>query len=850
MPAVTRRFRHAVVLVLVLVVASATLAAAPALAQEEPATQPGVTLRVFDLGGVGLSEICTLRGGQTPNVDKHMPTIDYSSEADFGFADNFLSHTVADLVVPTDGEYAFRLYSDDGSRLSLDGDVVVDHDGLHGIDPPAEGTATLTAGSHELFLEHFEAGGGQQVTLQWQPPGASGFEVVPSENLATPADVVRVTSPGTKYCEGATDTAGDGLPLDAVHPNYDLMDLRPDDFEPMVSALAWTADDRLLVATAGNVSPGGPVPNPETGELFVLDGVLGDTSPEQVSVIKLADGLHNPMGVLEVDGTIYLSERDGLTALRPDSNGDGLLEQEQVAAWPYGGNFHEFAFGLLYEDGHFLVNLSVAINQGGKSTDPQPAENRGTTIRVDPETGDVEFVAGGLRTPNGMGFGPEGSLFVMDNQGDWLPASQLLHVTDGAFFNHRTNPPGPFDDNPVTRPVLWLPQGTIGNSPSNPVMLEDGPFAGQMVFGDVTYGGLQRGFIEQVDGVYQGAAFRHSAGLEAGINRTILGPDGALYVGGIGEAGNWSESGKLDYGLQKLAPNGTNAFDIREMRATPTGFELSYTQPLSAETIASIAEAYEVQQWAYSPAPTYGGPRIGEEDLEVASATVSPDGMTVTLDIPGLQTNRVVHVRSPRPFASADGEELWNTEAWYTLNEIPGDDGDRTWYEAEAGMLDGGATIASDHPAHSGTGFVAGLDERHAGTRFTVDVPVDGAYDLGLRYANGPHPFAGDKTMSLVVDGGPPQQLVFPSTIDWPIWATHRERVQLTAGTHLIEVEVGPDDTGEINLDAMSVRPAGERIVLLGEDGDLSEWQHTDGRAPQWPVVGDGAVEVINGDRR
>ncbi|MEO2105136.1 MAG: family 16 glycoside hydrolase, partial [Actinomycetota bacterium] len=44
--------------------------------------------------------------------------------------------------------------------------------------------------------------------------------------------------------------------------------------------------------------------------------------------------------------------------------------------------------------------------------------------------------------------------------------------------------------------------------------------------------------------------------------------------------------------------------------------------------------------------------------------------------------------------------------------------------------------------------------------------------------------------------------------------------------------------------------PAGERIVLLGEDGDLSEWQHTDGRAPQWPVVGDGAVEVINGDLR
>ena len=35
---------------------------------------------------------------------------------------------------------------------------------------------------------------------------------------------------------------------------------------------------------------------------------------------------------------------------------------------PYGGNFHEFAFGLLYDEDSFYVNLSVAINQGGATT--------------------------------------------------------------------------------------------------------------------------------------------------------------------------------------------------------------------------------------------------------------------------------------------------------------------------------------------------------------------------------------------------------------------------------------------------------------------------------------------------
>nr|WP_274387836.1 family 16 glycoside hydrolase [Salsipaludibacter albus] len=840
-------------LVVVLTTLVALALAVPAARAQDADVQPGVTLRVYDLGGVSLSELCTLRSGQTPNVDKYMPVIDYSAEADFEMSDNFISHTIADLVVPTDGEYTFRLTSDDGSRLSLDGEVVVDHDGLHGIDPPAEGSVALTAGTHELFLEHFEAGGGQQVTLEWQAPGATGFELVPTENLQTPSDVVRVTAPGTKSCEGATDTPGDGLRLDAVHPNYDLTDLRPEGFEPMVSSLAWD-DDRLVLTTSGDVSPGGGVPPSETGELYVLDNVTGVTSADQVTVTKLADDLLNPMGVAVVDGTIYVSERDGLVAMRPDTDGDGLLEQEQLASWPFGGNFHEFAFGLLHEDGHFWVNLSVAIDAGGATTDPQPADNRGTTIKIDPDTGDVEYVASGLRTPNGMGLGPDGQLMVMDNQGAWLPSSKLLAVEQDRFFNHRTNPPGPFDDQPVTRPVLWLPQNEISNSPSNPVLLEDGPFAGQMLFGDVTYGGLQRAFLEEVDGVMQGAAFRHTAGLEAGVNRTIVGPDGDIYVGGIGEAGNWSEGGKLKYGLQKLSPNGTNAFDVQEMRATATGFEFTYTQPLSAETVDAVtadpATAYQVEQWTYSPSPSYGGPKIGEESLTPSAATVSGDATTVTLEIPGLKRNRVVHVRSPRPFTSDSGEQLWNTEAWYTLNEIP-DDEQPLFHEAEEGVLDGGAVIATDHAAYSGDGFVASVNQAHSGTRFRVVVDEAGSYDLGVRYANGPNPFSGDKTMRMRVNGEESQEVVFPSTIEWGIWATQRERVELEAGANLVEFDVGPDSTGHVNLDAMTVRPAGERIQLMGDGADgLSEWQHTDGRAPEWPEVSDGVYEVCCGDLR
>jgi hypothetical protein len=655
--------RRSRVLARVLRVASVAAAGAacglPAVApaQELPPQEPGVTLRTFNLG-VPPTALCEMKAGTTPNVDRLMPAIDYSTAADFGAESNFLSHVLANVNVPAGGQYVFRLTSDDGSRLFVDGQLVVDHDGLHGASSK-DGSVTLTAGYHDLRIEFFEAGGDQVLRLEWQTPGSSTFSLVPTSALSTEANVVRVTAPGNKFCEGATDTPGDGLRLESVHPNYDLTDLRPEDFEPMVAAMDWTADGKLVLVTSGSVSPSGPVENPEPGEVFVLDNVTGATSREQVTYTKVATGLLNPMGVAVVDGSIYVSERDRLTELTPDTNGDGLREHRTVAEWPYGRNFHEFAFGLLHDEDYFYVNLSVAINNGGATTNPQPAANRGTSIKIDRETGEVSYVAGGLRTPNGMGWGPEGELFVMDNQGAWLPSSKLVHIEQDRFFNHYTNPPGPFDDQPVTQPVLWLPQNEIANSPSNPVLLKQGPFAGQLLFGDVTYGGLQRAFLEQVDGEYQGAVFRHSAGLEAGVNRTVIGPDGAIYVGGIGEAGNWSEPGKLRYGLQKLTPNGTNAFDMKSMRVVEGGFEIEYTHPLSDATAAEIAERYQVDQWRYVPTPAYGGPKIDEEVLAVTDAEVSDDRKTVTLAIDG--SSRAAsctcarRARSPTPAARSSG---------------------------------------------------------------------------------------------------------------------------------------------------------------------------------------------------
>ncbi|CAM5330991.1 hypothetical protein SFUMM280S_09223 [Streptomyces fumanus] len=749
------------------------------------------------------------------------------------------------LVAPSDGTYVFRLTSDDGSRLTIDGSTVVDHDGLHGAEPK-DGTVQLTAGAHPLRIDHFERDGGQELRLSWRPPGADGFSVVPTEALTTDAGVVRVTAPGRKECEAGGDTPGDGLPLTSVRPDLTLTDLRPEGFEPQVSGMDWLPDGRLAISTWGGSEQ-------TAGEVYLLDNVTGRTSRDQVTVKKVASGLREPMGIKYVDGALYVSQKHELTQLVDDDGDEVADEYRTVATWPYGGNFHEFAFGLLYRDGYFYVNLSVAINYGGATTVPQPAPNRGVTYKVSKRTGKISPVAGGLRTPNGLGWGPGGKLFATDNQGGWLPASKLVQIEQDRFFNHYTEPAGPFDDHPVTRPVLWFPQNEIGNSPSTPLYLTKGRFAGQMLVGDVTYGGLQRAYLEKVKGQYQGAVFRYTQGLEAGVNRTVLGPDGAIYTGGLGADGNWGQEGKLKFGLQKLTPNGGNTFDIKSMRAVPGGFDLTYTQPVSEGTAAELAERYRAEQWRYTPTADYGGPKIAEERLPVRSATLSKDGRTVRLLLDGLKPDRVVHVRSPRPFTSASGESLWSTEAWYTLNEMPGrQPAPATLYEAEEAALTGTAGINTDHTGYSGSGFVDRYaTEGKVATTFDVTVPKTGTYDIGLRYSNGPNPFEGTKSLSLYADGKKVRQTSLPSTGDWDTWSTRTERLRLRAGHHSLSYRYDPGDTGHVNLDLITVRPHGSPVALFdGTAASQAQWQHTDGRATAWPLAAERSMEVCCGDLR
>lgn len=74
------------------------------------------------------------------------------------------------FTVPATGTYRFRLTSDDGSKLLIDGREVIDNDGIHGSNA-VEGEAQLTEGVHSIEVQYFQGPRFEvELVLEWARP--------------------------------------------------------------------------------------------------------------------------------------------------------------------------------------------------------------------------------------------------------------------------------------------------------------------------------------------------------------------------------------------------------------------------------------------------------------------------------------------------------------------------------------------------------------------------------------------------------------------------------------------------------------------------------------------------------
>ncbi|MDX2191397.1 MAG: c-type cytochrome [Bacteroidota bacterium] len=452
----------------------------------------------------------------------------------------------------------------------------------------------------------------------------------------------------------AQTLVGDDQYSNKIHPSYNLYQIHKNNVGFKVGGIDFAPDGRMFVCTWDSL-----------GAIYEFTNVsTGDTN--QIKVTKVASGLCEPLGIKWLNNSLYLFQRPELTKLT-DSNNDGFMDTYQTIAASFGfnGNYHEFCFGLLYREGWFYGSLST---QRRVKYPHKP--DRGSILRMD-TLGNIEYLANGFRTPNGLCFGPDSLLYVTDNEGEWLPSSKLNVVKKGAFYGFRNVDLDKTLDLVPEPPVVWMPQNEIANSPSQPLIMQDGPYKNQLIVGDVTYGGIKRIFIEKVDTVHQGCIFPFTQGLEGGINRMAWGPDGGLYVGAVGSVGNWGQAApKKRHGLEKLKYNNKSTFEMLAIRVTKEGFEIEFTEPLATNIIPKATD-FLMKHWRYVPNERYGGPKIDEENLLCQSTIINEKRTKINLKINGLKQGTVVYFEIPKYLKSKSGSSLWSQKAWYTLNKLP-----------------------------------------------------------------------------------------------------------------------------------------------------------------------------------
>jgi hypothetical protein len=74
------------------------------------------------------------------------------------------------VQIPRDGAYTFTLKADDGARVFLDGNLLIDDDGQHAAAPKLSEPIKLKAGMHPIEVQYHESWGGASLSLSYEGP--------------------------------------------------------------------------------------------------------------------------------------------------------------------------------------------------------------------------------------------------------------------------------------------------------------------------------------------------------------------------------------------------------------------------------------------------------------------------------------------------------------------------------------------------------------------------------------------------------------------------------------------------------------------------------------------------------
>ncbi len=389
------------------------------------------------------------------------------------------------------------------------------------------------------------------------------------------------------------------------------------------------------------------------GDVWLVDDIGGDFKQHRWK--RICSGLFQPLGVKWVDGHIYVTCRDQLAKLH-DLNGDEEIDyvesfnnDHQVTE-----HFHEFAMGLQTDDAD---NFYYAKSARHAKTALVP--HHGTLLRISKDGTTTEILAKGFRAANGVCLNPDGTYIVTDQEGHWNPKNRINYVKEGGFYGNMFGYHDITDDSDdaMEQPLCWI-TNAFDRSPGELLWVPEdakwGALNGKLL--NLSYGTGKVFAVpheKMPDGQAQGGMVSLGLDFPTGIMRGRFHPDnGQLYTTGMFA---WAGSKHQDGGFYRIRATG-NAKNLPiELKATPEGIQLGFTDALD-KVAAAESENYQIKVWNLKRTKGYGSKHYDERPLKVARATVSDDGKSVFLSIPEIDTTWCMEIKIQ--VKDADGKDV------------------------------------------------------------------------------------------------------------------------------------------------------------------------------------------------
>jgi putative heme-binding domain-containing protein len=365
------------------------------------------------------------------------------------------------------------------------------------------------------------------------------------------------------------------------------------------------------------------------GDVWLVGGL--DALHKGLTWQRIASGLFQPLGLKILNKKIHVCCRDQIAILH-DDNGDGETDfvecfnnDHQVTE-----HFHEFAMGL-QADGEGNLYYAKAARHALKALVPQ----HGTLLKVSKDGLKTEILATGFRAPNGVCLNSDGTYFLTDQEGFWLPKNRINRVEPGSYhgnfwgYHDVTDP----SDAAMAKPVCWI-TNSFDRSPSELLWVTSdkwGPLRGSLLNFSYGYGKVYVVPHEKVGHDWQGGMCalpipRFPTGVMRGRFHPL---DGQLYCCGMfAWAGDQTQPG----GFYRVRYTGKPVYLPVSLNAKKNGMAMTFSASLDAQS-AGDPKSYSVKTWSLKRSEQYGSKHYDEKALKVRSVNVSADGKTVTLEI-------------------------------------------------------------------------------------------------------------------------------------------------------------------------------------------------------------------------